>query len=1465
MDVLCLNGQLRAWDMPRRKDMAPEAKEPPIPILTDGLKHNIEILSTILNMANLRGVNKIPEEAKKILKTDSRTLKDLKRAADSKIMEYLKTYPGLPDAIMSTPGFSSPCYLMAASSQRILLMRQKQFRTLPLKRLKRTLCESLRRYQRTCTKLKARCRGGGPRVKIKSEAKESKTKMGIAENTSTVGKAVGSADHHVSGNNSSSSQFSKENKIGRKEQCKDKSCDSYQIANAHDGAGVKERLPKSANFASTSSTIATPGKAESSYQERANCNSSDARKCSISLPDPDWSPPGDLTEVSRTLNTLASSYAELIHRSYFEENCLKTLLEEFSNNADEQEIALRIVRMLPYVCTDENTQEFNPRSLLALEVTRALDFLGRWDIDPDRSKDVEVQDLVITSFADWIKVASEACVYIDYASNSVFPQLFRFAVLPLPALKEFRPGRKGTKKAKAKAKGSVEKSAISERKDKEATKASSNPSKDSNSAANNPLSPSIESRTKSYLTSPRKEEEEKKKSKKKKYRFSFSRIFFSGKYKSPAKPSQFQRSPERKKGPLSESKNLKQSANERSPPALRKPHTASDRTEAKQLHIDIGNGTDSSRRRSNKNDSSDNISENIINDNNNYHSNQTNKTGISGTNERDTFSYICNINENENAKKGTSLRARSHGTPGDAKRSEGEEVDFELQEEEMGLQNNADEIPEEPETSGVTTSLLCDNSELDGEYSLLSFRYYNEPEGGKDSECSCSKMPVASHVAIHNSIRAIGELLYYSHEVISAAAADESMNMPRIRDMASKMELFWRVAGLESALELALKNPASSYFHDLAYLFSEFAIVHMKWLFYYTGENEDGVDSKNTSFCQGSFFGQLVLRALLKISSVPNSFRFDGWVEIESYTQVWVSHSPWIMDAVLRLVPILRKASEYPMDLDFENNDEQKEAKAVRYRAADLLNSCTNMIGSHKVMLILFDEFQSCLKTFEEDSSKWRGIESCLYSFRAIGGRIKVWECRVIPKVMDFIISPACSPHSALRYTGTLIIGRYTEWIFQNWNYYLDKLFDFLVAGTKSDSPMVVNASTYALNFLCGGCGDLIAQLRFHQLFELHKNSSSLPIQCRKDVAEALASVIRSLPEEGFQMYRALKSMISTHLEELEKAFRSKDFRTRPEFVEKVAAQVELITQMVQNMDQTSSQQFAMILKLDIKPIFDELLEAALGIDPLVERICRFWKYTMRSIDSEFIGLVEPFVKKFCELFGRVPHPSFVYCIGVILEKFHGYPRVRGALHRGFTRISNSAIAILADKKACMRKPDIISDLYDLQIRTARKMPAFYVSSGIAEKAIECALRGLGVPNKDVSNTLLQFFNTIIDSLLEPFGPATELEAAAREQEEEAKGPGIETQAKKNELFEKYGEKIVYALFEGMAGKIPEDRVYKIAKVFVTICKHERREDVFEWAEEALRRYPPAGASSKDKFMEALRNHKSLSSRRLEE
>ncbi|OMJ16971.1 hypothetical protein AYI70_g6275 [Smittium culicis] len=201
-----------------------------------------------------------------------------------------------------------------------------------------------------------------------------------------------------------------------------------------------------------------------------------------------------------------------------------------------------------------------------------------------------------------------------------------------------------------------------------------------------------------------------------------------------------------------------------------------------------------------------------------------------------------------------------------------------------------------------------------------------------------------------------------------------------------------------------------------------------------------------------------------------------------------------------------------------------------RHNIGDVLKDSVKILGQELALQQPYNILAEQLSNPQQGSQpSWQIIEAPLFAIRAMGSEVDQNENVVLPKIMDLL--PRFPYHPKLRYSATLVLGRYTEWTFAHPQYIPFQL-DYISSGFELKE--VVAASTQALKYLCKDCNQYMVSY-WKQLETFYSSvalTSDLPDEDIIDLTEALSHVIAAIPMDSFP--NALDAFCSPTIKSLE-------------------------------------------------------------------------------------------------------------------------------------------------------------------------------------------------------------------------------------------------------------------------------------------------------------------------------------------
>lgn len=219
----------------------------------------------------------------------------------------------------------------------------------------------------------------------------------------------------------------------------------------------------------------------------------------------------------------------------------------------------------------------------------------------------------------------------------------------------------------------------------------------------------------------------------------------------------------------------------------------------------------------------------------------------------------------------------------------------------------------------------------------------------------------------------------------------------------------------------------------------------------------------------------------------------------------------------------------------FDGDKEQEDKfKEFRYEMGDVLKDCCAVVGATTALSIPFKQIESFIN---ENKSQWQLLEAPLFSMRAMAKEVPTREKQMLPIIMKYLIQ--LPEHAKVRYSATLVLGRYTEWTAKNPEF-LEPQLNYIIKGFQgneiggdvndSNSKDIVIAASHALMYFCQDCSDLLINY-LEQLYLLYGQvQNKLDIDSTFKLVDGLAHVLVKLPREN--LYETTQMFLKPTLDE---------------------------------------------------------------------------------------------------------------------------------------------------------------------------------------------------------------------------------------------------------------------------------------------------------------------------------------------
>jgi len=544
----------------------------------------------------------------------------------------------------------------------------------------------------------------------------------------------------------------------------------------------------------------------------------------------------------------------------------------------------------------------------------------------------------------------------------------------------------------------------------------------------------------------------------------------------------------------------------------------------------------------------------------------------------------------------------------------------------------------------------------------------------------------------------------------------------------------------------------------------------------------------------------------------------------------------------VELLDIIIRIMEFPPDVDTWDESEKDKYKKYRYFAAEALVDASYILGTSCCLAKIISSLEKEYTHYCNDQEKkWQKLEANLYCIRSIARRVNTNENFVLPKVLPLITNLA--DNSSLRYTCTLIIGRYSDWINIHEGY-LQGSLKYIVQGLND--PKVVASATLAFKYVCEGCVRHLAnQEYFPRLLAVYNNSYSLQFSDQKQIIEGVSRVASVLPKAQI-MDGLWLGIISPVINLMNATLSSGPNSTAnsQQSNKQISLCLDILAHIFRSLDTEigDAHLVSVCLVESLKRLwqhFSAILDKFKTCNRIMEKLCRVWKYGLKTARLEFAPLLQPLLSVITNSFNQYPHSCFIYCVCSCVDIFYK-SEFQEVLQNVFGVISQRVLQILKNGDSFQEKPDIVEDYFELASRFTRRCPQLIFNNPILIQVFACGTHGLGLQHKEALSALMQFFGTLLNCGCDGRdGPAPAPYKSV-----------IST------LLQQSGDALASGLINGIADVLPSVRLkvtFPVLQAFI----HFDRERAKARLASALGKLPETRKPSKMEFLQLLINARS--------
>ncbi|KAL1959769.1 hypothetical protein VTO42DRAFT_1355 [Malbranchea cinnamomea] len=486
------------------------------------------------------------------------------------------------------------------------------------------------------------------------------------------------------------------------------------------------------------------------------------------------------------------------------------------------------------------------------------------------------------------------------------------------------------------------------------------------------------------------------------------------------------------------------------------------------------------------------------------------------------------------------------------------------------------------------------------------------------------------------------------------------------------------------------------------------------------------------------------------------SITFNFWYELKQYLELerYARAREELSPLYSRLVDVMIKHLEYPSSdsegADLFDGDREQEEKFREFRHAmgDVLKDCCAVIGVSECLGKAFSLIQAWVAKYaslatHEHVPHWQELEAPLFSMRAMGSMVSPEESRVLPQVIPLIVQ--IPDQEKVRFQAIMALGRYTEWTAQHPET-LEAQLNYVISGFQHKSQEVVQAAALAFKFLGTDCQKLLGG----HIPQLHSFYESVIDRLRptsqEEVTEGVAAVVAVQPIE--KIYETLKLFCDPIMQRIMTlANNAKD----EDGQKAVADHLQLITIFIQIVCPyvgPGTQHPGVKYCEEIIPVLRTIVMGFPKSNPILERVCRCWRYMVISYRTAMTPLLPVLAQSISAGFEASREGCFLWATDAIIREFsEGAEYVdqatSDAVYQFFEQQVVLFLRILNDLPP-QHLPDMIEDFFRLQTDAVRYYPKKTLTSNLAVPVFSAALSALTLQQVDPLTATLHYCRDVL-------------------------------------------------------------------------------------------------------------------------
>ncbi|CAI7596835.1 unnamed protein product, partial [Penicillium pancosmium] len=478
-------------------------------------------------------------------------------------------------------------------------------------------------------------------------------------------------------------------------------------------------------------------------------------------------------------------------------------------------------------------------------------------------------------------------------------------------------------------------------------------------------------------------------------------------------------------------------------------------------------------------------------------------------------------------------------------------------------------------------------------------------------------------------------------------------------------------------------------------------------------------------------------------------YELKQYITLERYPEARVS----LQDIFSQLVDIMVKHLEFPQPEDDETDlfagdrEQEEKFRQFRHQMGDVLKDCCAVVGVPDCLGKIYQLIQQWVANYASQASDnhvphWQALEAPLFGLRAMGRMVDPEENTVLGQLVPLIVQ--IPNQEKIRFQAIMALARYTEWTALHPET-LEAQLNYVISGFNHTSPEVIQASALAFKFLGTDCQKLLGGHinQLHTFFE--SVLDKLKPTSQEEVTEGVAAVVSVQPREKiYESFKMFCDPIMARIMNLANNAQDEEGQRA------VADHLQLITifvQVVTPICAPGEENPAVKYCGEILPIMTTIVMNFTSSTPILERVCRCWRYMVISYRTAMIPLLPTLAQSIASGFEASREGCFLWATDAVVREFSDGAEfvdqaTSNAVYQFYEQQAVAFLRIMNDLPP-ENLPDVIEDFFRLSSDAVRYYPKMYIGSSLAVPTFSAALSALTLQQTDPLIATLHYYRDL--------------------------------------------------------------------------------------------------------------------------